>query len=97
MMSKSFGQSSAQDQLRQILQPKLGPSSSTSRRATPDGKTALMMAAMFNRAEIVELLLARGADPRRADMNGVTALTAAQSMGAQDTPELLTEALAGRN
>jgi len=62
--------------------------------ASPDGKTALMMAAMFNRSEIVELLLTRGADPSRADMNGVTPLAAAQAMGAQDTPKLLTEAVA---
>jgi ankyrin repeat protein len=64
--------------------------------ATPDGKTALMMAAMFNRSEIVALLLERGADPARTDMNGVTPLAAAQAMGAQDTPKLLTDALAAR-
>jgi uncharacterized protein len=51
---------------------------------------------MFNRSEIVELLLARGADPSRADMNGVTALAAAQAMGAQDTPKLLADAQAAQ-
>jgi ankyrin repeat protein len=64
--------------------------------AGPDGKTALMFAAMFNRTAIVELLLGHGADPAAQDGNGVTALDVAQSMGAQDTPALLAEALAKR-
>ena len=53
--------------------------------ASFDGRTALMMAAMFNRTEIVDYLLAQGADPHAKDANGVTALAAAQTMGAADT------------
>ena len=50
-----------------------------------DGRTALMMAAMFNRTEIVDYLLQQGADPRRQDVRGIDALGAAQTMGAPDT------------
>lgn len=57
------------------------------------GRTALMVAAMFNRTEIVGLLLARGADPFLEDGAGHTALSAAEQMGAQDTPEQLREAM----
>lgn len=62
--------------------------------ATADGRTALMMAAMFNRTAIVDYLLAQGADPKRADAKGMTALGAAQAMGAQDAVTQL-QALAG--
>ena len=61
--------------------------------ATPGGKTALMMAAMFNRREIVDLLLAHGANIDASDVNGVTALSAAIAMGAQNTPSQLTAKL----
>ena len=44
------------------------------------GRTALMVAAMFDRAEIVELLLARGADPHVLDGGGLTARDAAERM-----------------
>ena len=54
-----------------------------------DGKTALMMAAMFNRTEIIEHLIARGANPQAVDANGATALVAAAMMGAQDAQALL--------
>jgi ankyrin repeat protein len=57
--------------------------------AGPNGKTALMFAAMFNRADIARLLLARGADPFRLDADGVSMLEAARKMGAPDTMELL--------
>ena len=55
----------------------------------PDGKTALMMAAMFNRTDIVELLIAQGADPDARDASGMSALDAARGMGAADTPTQL--------
>jgi ankyrin repeat protein len=50
-----------------------------------DGRTALMMAAMFNRVEVVDYLIGKGADPRAKDANGITALDAAKTMGAVDT------------
>lgn len=50
------------------------------------GRTPLMMAAMFNRTEIVDLLLAHGADPEARDGAGHNARTAAEAMGAPDTP-----------
>ncbi|HIX62770.1 MAG TPA: ankyrin repeat domain-containing protein, partial [Candidatus Halomonas stercoripullorum] len=45
---------------------------------------ALMFAAMFNRCEIVECLLAQGADPQAQDSQGMTARDLAQAMGATD-------------
>lgn len=62
--------------------------------AAEDGRTALMLAAMFNRSEILEFLLAQGADPARQDARGATALVAAQTMGAPDTAARL-QTLAG--
>lgn len=53
--------------------------------ASADGRTALMMAAMFNRTEIVDYLLSVGANPKATDAQGVTALVAAQTMGAVDS------------
>ncbi|MNJ81846.1 hypothetical protein D3C77_808680 [compost metagenome] len=53
-----------------------------------------MMAAMFNRSAIVEYLLSNGADAQRQDAKGVTALGAAQAMGAADTAAQL-QALVG--
>jgi uncharacterized protein len=61
-----------------------------------DGRTALMTAAMFNRADIVALLLAHGADPSRRDARGLTAREAAEAMGAPDTPAQLARAAAQR-
>ncbi len=58
--------------------------------ASADGRTALMMAAMFNRTAIVDYLIAKGANPHVKDFNGVTPLMAAQTMGATDTAEQLT-------
>ena len=61
--------------------------------ASFDGRTALMMAAMFNRGEIVDYLISQGADPRAKDANGVTALDAARTMGAVDTAAQLEKLL----
>ncbi|MNC74631.1 Ankyrin repeat protein [compost metagenome] len=59
-----------------------------------DGRTALMLAAMFNRTAIVEYLLGQGANPAHRDAQGTTPLAAAQTMGAADTAAQL-QALAG--
>ena len=50
-----------------------------------DGRTALMLAAMFNRVEMVNYLLGQGANPKATDAQGATALAAALTMGAADT------------
>ncbi len=57
----------------------------------PDGKTALMMAAMFDRVDLLDLLLARGADPEARDAAGLTARDLADGMGAADTAARLAE------
>ena len=57
--------------------------------AGPSGKTALMFAAMFNRSEILRLLIERGADPAARDVDGLSALDVARRMGANDTAALL--------
>lgn len=51
--------------------------------AGPDGKTALMYAAMFDRGAVVDVLLARGARADHRDSQGHTALDVARAMGAQ--------------
>lgn len=56
---------------------------------TPDGKTPLMFAAMFNQIEILELLLSKGADPTSTTEDGMTALKLAQSMNADLTVDRL--------
>ena len=61
--------------------------------ASFDGRTALMMAAMFNRTEIIKYLVSKGADPKAKDANGITALDAAKTMGANDSIALLNELL----
>jgi hypothetical protein len=48
-----------------------------------------MLAAMFNRLELLELLLQRGADPAARDAAGMTALEAAHKMGAPETARRL--------
>jgi len=53
-----------------------------------------MMAAMFNRTEIVTYLISQGADPKARDSNGVSALEAAKTMGAMDTTAQLEKLLA---
>lgn len=45
------------------------------------GQTALMMAALFDREEMVRLLLQHGADPALADHQGNTAQSLAQGQG----------------
>ena len=62
--------------------------------ASFDGRTALMMAAMFNRVAIIDYLISKGADPQAKDANGITALDAAKTMGATDAVAQL-EKLAG--
>ncbi len=52
--------------------------------ASPDGRTALMTAAMFNRTDIVDLLIAHGANPDARDHRGLSAAAAA-FMGAGRT------------
>ncbi len=49
----------------------------------PDGKTPLMFAAMFDRPEMIDLLLSRGADATRTDASGNTALSLACALGAE--------------
>jgi ankyrin repeat protein len=61
----------------------------------PQGRTPLMFAAMFDRADIVELLLARGASAERPDRSGANALSLAQAMGATRTAALLESVAAG--
>jgi ankyrin repeat protein len=53
--------------------------------ASPDGKTPLMMAAMFNRLAIFELLLQHGARIDAVDSRGMSAISLAKSMNAQET------------
>jgi ankyrin repeat protein len=59
--------------------------------ANNDGRTPLIEAAMRGNLQIVQLLLARGADPKRSDSHNKTALTYAQE---EDYPEIA--ALIGR-
>ena len=61
--------------------------------ASFDGRTALMMAAMFNRTEIIDYLISKGADPKAKDANGITALDAAKTMGATDSAAQLEKLL----
>jgi ankyrin repeat protein len=63
----------------------------------PGGKTPLMFAAMFNRTDMVRLLLERGANPLAEDSSGVTILDAAKRMGAASTLELLSRVVAPEN
>jgi ankyrin repeat protein len=49
------------------------------------GRNPLMIAAMFNRVEAVQLLLANDADPAAHDAGGLTARAAAEVMGVPDT------------
>ena len=58
-------------------------------------RTALMVAAMFDRTEIVDLLLAHGADPSKRDASGMSAADMARQMGAQNTPAQLERAQGG--
>jgi hypothetical protein len=53
-----------------------------------------MMAAMFNRVDVVDLLLERGADLNARTADGLTAIDAARVMGAADTPGQLAARIA---
>ena len=64
--------------------------------ASPDGRTALMIAAMFNRVELVEYLIGHGANPDARDANGFSARDAAEKMGAPDTVARLVAATEAR-
>lgn len=55
----------------------------------PGGRTAFMIAAMFNRVEIMQLLRAHGADPWVRDGSGLNALEATRHMGAEQAAQLL--------
>jgi ankyrin repeat protein len=61
--------------------------------AGPDGRTALMMAAMFDRSEMVELLLSHGADVTRQDASGPTLPAIAAAFGAKATPGQIEQAM----
>jgi ankyrin repeat protein len=50
-----------------------------------------MMAAAFNRAEMVKWLLAHGADPELRDGAGLRAVDTAASLGAEATRMVLSE------
>jgi ankyrin repeat protein len=56
-------------------------------RANPRGLTPLMMAASYGRADMVKLLMQRGADPRTTDRDNETALDYALA-GSLDIDEL---------
>ncbi len=63
--------------------------------AAPGGRTALTMAAMFNRIEMLDWLLDLGADPSLRDASGASAADAARVMGASDAAARL-DALASQ-
>jgi hypothetical protein len=56
-----------------------------------------MVAAMFNRVEMVEFLIEHGANPDAKDANGFTARDAAAKMGAPYTVARLAEAAEARS
>ena len=60
-----------------------------------DGSTPVMTVAMFNRMDIVDLLLDAGADPARRDGRGVTAQDLAEHMNAPDASVRLAGVKAG--
>ena len=57
--------------------------------ASADGRTPLMVAAAFDRADMVAWLLARGASPQARDAGGMRAIDIARAMGAQRAVTLL--------
>ncbi|MDA8576048.1 ankyrin repeat domain-containing protein, partial [Candidatus Marinamargulisbacteria bacterium] len=64
---------------------------------TPNGSTALMIAAQKGHEEIVKLLLEKGADANLAQNNGCTALMLAAGVGNNNIVELLLEKGADAN
>jgi len=55
------------------------------------GKSPLMYAARYNRVEMIKLLVEKGADIKRKDRRGDTALVYAERSGATDAEALLRE------
>lgn len=55
----------------------------------PGGRSPFMIAAMFDRVEIMQLLRDQGADPWAREDGGLTALEAAQKMGADEAVQWL--------
>ncbi len=53
------------------------------------GQTALMMAALFGRTDVVKLLVAHGADPTRKDLSGNTAAGLARQQGNAEMAALI--------
>ncbi|KOS04939.1 ankyrin [Flavobacterium akiainvivens] len=58
-----------------------------------NGMTPLMVAARYNRVDIIKLLLDKGANLKAADEKGLTALKHAQISKASDAEELIKQAL----
>jgi ankyrin repeat protein len=61
--------------------------------AGPNGKTALMIAAMFNRVGMMRQLIDHGADPRAVDAAGIDSREAAARMGAVEAVDFLNSTL----
>lgn len=59
---------------------------------TTNNLTPLMVAARYNKADIIKLLLANGAKKSTKNENGLTALKCAELSNAQDAISLLKEA-----
>jgi ankyrin repeat protein len=60
------------------------------------GQTALMMAAMFGRTDVVKMLIANGAKPELQDRVGNTAVSLAQQQANQQMITLLAQAVKGQ-
>ncbi|MNK22270.1 Ankyrin repeats (3 copies) [compost metagenome] len=58
-----------------------------------NGMTPLMIAARYNKVEIVKLLLEKGADVKVKDEKGITALKYAEASNSNEVVVLLKEAL----
>ena len=75
----------------------LGKTPALAQATDEEGKTLLFHAATRGKADVVELLLARGADPNVADEKGFTPLYRAALEGHKDAVRLLLEKGAGPN
>jgi ankyrin repeat protein len=60
------------------------------------GQTALMMAAMFGRTDVVKMLLVNGANPELQDRVGNTAASLAQQQANPQMVTLLAQAVKGQ-
>ena len=58
-----------------------------------DGMTPIMYAAKYNRTEILELLIAKGADLKAKSDKEMTAIRYAELHGAKDAYQILEKAL----